>query len=80
MHIGTVKEWGPADAFLDALGDVGTGNSRLGELVLGWLERDLEDRGPRSQNKRAPEGKTYGQGGAELGGYGFEPHPPAKGE
>ncbi|KAL8371743.1 hypothetical protein RB595_001510 [Gaeumannomyces hyphopodioides] len=81
MHVGAVREWGPAQEFLDGVEHTGSGNSRLGELVLGWLERDLADRGPRSQNRRAPEGKTYGQGGAELGGYGFEPNgPPPKEE
>ncbi|PSR83357.1 CCR4-Not complex subunit Caf16 [Coniella lustricola] len=49
-----------------------SGNSRLGEIVLGWLKEDLKLRGPRSQNKRAPEGKTYGMGNTQLGGYGLE--------
>lgn len=71
MHLGTVREWGTTDHFLTRLeGD--TGNSRLGELVLGWLREDLKDRGPRSQNRRGPEGKTYGIGGTQLGGYGLE--------
>lgn len=71
MHMGTVREWGTTDKFLARLeGD--TGNSRLGELVLGWLREDLKDRGPRSQNRRGPEGKTYGMGGTQLGGYGLE--------
>jgi CCR4-NOT complex subunit CAF16 len=76
MHLGTVKEWGPADEMLSEVpstedGATTTGNSRLGELVLGWLKEDLADRGPRSQNKRGPEGKTYNFG-AGLGGYGLE--------
>lgn len=71
MHLGGVKEWGPTDTFLQKLeGD--TGNSRLGEVVLGWLREDLKARGPRSQNRQTPEGKTYGIGGVELGGYGLE--------
>ncbi|KUI71265.1 hypothetical protein VM1G_07312 [Cytospora mali] len=71
MHLGGVKEWGVTDTFLQKLeGD--TGNSRLGEVVLGWLRHDLRERGPRSQNRQAPEGKTYGMGGVELGGYGLE--------
>lgn len=71
MHLGGVREFGETDVFLRRLeGD--TGNSRLGEVVLGWLREDLKERGPRSQNRLAPEGKTYGQGGAELGGYGLE--------
>ena len=47
-----------------------TGNSRLGELALRWLEEDLKERGPRSHAKVEPEGKTYDAGG--LGGYGDE--------
>lgn len=74
MHLGTVKEWDEADKMLATIdGTVGlTGNSRLGELVLGWLRDDLEARGPRSHLRRAPEGKTYGFGGIQVGGYGDE--------
>lgn len=87
MHLGTVREWGPAADFLAAApppptgpageeaapaGSGNSGNSRLGELVLGWLRADLRDRGPRGQNRRGPEGKTYGMGGTQLGGYGLE--------
>ena len=50
------------------------GNSRLGELVLRWLRDDLKARGPRSQNRRGPEGLTYSQRG--IGGYGLEAKPP----
>jgi CCR4-NOT complex subunit CAF16 len=72
MHLGTVKEWGPAEKMLEGIKDKeNTGNSRLGELVLKWLKDDLVARGPRSQNKRGPEGKTYSFG-AGLGGYGAE--------
>ena len=75
MHLGTVKEWGPADELLARVlkdeAKAESGNSRLGELVLTWLKEDLEDRGPRSQNKRGPEGKTYSFGSG-LGGYGLE--------
>ncbi|KAL2118348.1 hypothetical protein VTJ04DRAFT_8008 [Mycothermus thermophilus] len=81
MHLGRVKEWGPAEEILkkaeeerQVKGDDGlgaTGNSRLGELVLRWLRDDLKERGPRSQVKRGPEGLTYAVGG--LGGYGYEP-------
>lgn len=80
MHLGFVREWGPAATFLERMADVDEeeddeaerrrGNSRLGELVLRWLRRDLKDRGPRSQNKRGPEGWTYAVGG--IGGYGDE--------
>ena len=52
-----------------------SGNSRLGELVLGWLKDDLKDRGPRSQAKLGSEGKTYGFGGIQIGGYGDESKP-----
>lgn len=42
MHLGTVREWGPADQFLGESANLrSTGNSRLGELVLGWLRVDL---------------------------------------
>lgn len=75
MHLGTVKEWGLADKLLARVlrdeAKAESGNSRLGELVLTWLKEDLEDRGPRSQNKRGPEGKTYSFGSG-LGGYGLE--------
>ncbi|KAG5913196.1 hypothetical protein E4U53_004963 [Claviceps sorghi] len=74
MHLGSVREYGEADGMLDGIdGSVGrTGNSRLGELVLGWLRDDLAARGPRSHVKLASEGKTYGFGGARVGGYGDE--------
>lgn len=85
MHVGTVKEWGLAEGMLKRLeeeadGDKGwegeRGNSRLGRLVLGWLREDLQERGPRSQHRRGPEGWTYSVTG--IGGYGFEPKgPPA---
>ncbi|KAI1391109.1 P-loop containing nucleoside triphosphate hydrolase protein [Hypoxylon trugodes] len=70
MHLGTVREWGPAEQFLGQTPSESTGNSRLGELVLGWLRTDLKDRGPRNQQKMGTEGLTYSQGG--LGGYGLE--------
>ncbi|KAF4970089.1 hypothetical protein FSARC_2790 [Fusarium sarcochroum] len=74
MHLGTVKEWDEADKMLATIdGTVGaSGNSRLGELVLSWLRDDLKERGPRSHAKRNPEGKTYGFGGIQIGGYGDE--------
>ncbi|CAK7207324.1 CCR4-NOT regulatory complex component [Sporothrix eucalyptigena] len=104
MHMGTVREWGPASQFLDnptyiqkrlvqqqqrdqLVGDAAngrhsgknspalsllgaSGNSRLGDLVLTWLREDLRDRGPRSQNRRGPEGLSYLVTG--IGGYGLE--------
>ncbi|KAH7318625.1 P-loop containing nucleoside triphosphate hydrolase protein [Stachybotrys elegans] len=74
MHLGTVREWDTADNMLKTIdGTVGpSGNSRLGELVLGWLKQDIKDRGPRSQVNISPEGKTYGFGGIKIGGYGDE--------
>ncbi|ROT43229.1 P-loop containing nucleoside triphosphate hydrolase protein [Sodiomyces alkalinus F11] len=71
MHLGTVREWGPAEQFLEGL-DARSGNSTLGELVLGWLRQDLKDRGPRTKVVIGPEGKTYDAGG--YGGYGDESH------
>lgn len=71
MHLGSVKEWGQAEEMLKDIKDLNTGNSRLGELVLNWLRDDLQARGPRSQNKRGAEGKTYGFGSG-LGGFGME--------
>jgi CCR4-NOT complex subunit CAF16 len=70
MHLGEVREWGPAEKFLGDETVKSTGNSRLGELVLGWLRTDLKDRGPRNQKKMGTEGLTYSTGG--LGGYGLE--------
>ncbi|RYP29676.1 hypothetical protein DL767_006628 [Monosporascus sp. MG133] len=71
MHMGRVREWGPADDFLNNNAALqSTGNSRLGELVLGWLRTDLKDRGPRNQATMGTEGLTYSTGG--LGGYGLE--------
>ncbi|KAI1331958.1 ABC transporter [Xylariaceae sp. FL0255] len=71
MHLGTVQEWGPADDFLGERAKLqSTGNSRLGELVLGWLRTDLKQRGPRNQRTMGTEGLTYATGG--IGGYGLE--------
>ncbi|CAF3443561.1 hypothetical protein SNK03_008514 [Fusarium graminearum] len=77
MHLGTVKEWDEADKMLATIdGTVGaSGNSRLGELVLSWLRDDLKERGPRSGINRGSEGKTYGFGGIQIGGYGDESKP-----
>lgn len=72
MHMGTVKDWGVTETFLASLEGESSGNSKLGQVVLGWLREDLKARGPRSQNRRGPEGKTYGMGGTQLGGYGLE--------
>ncbi|KAK1760495.1 P-loop containing nucleoside triphosphate hydrolase protein [Echria macrotheca] len=87
MHLGRVKEWGAAEGMLRRLDEedgeedgeeakVERGNSRLGRLVMRWLREDLQERGPRSQHARGPEGWTYSVTG--IGGYGFEPKgPPA---
>ncbi|KAL8897334.1 MAG: hypothetical protein Q9207_007263 [Kuettlingeria erythrocarpa] len=68
MHVGRVKEWGAVHDF--PIGGVQrSGNSQLGDLVLGWLKRDLEDRGPR--RGLACQGKTY-ETFEGRGGYGNE--------
>ncbi|GAB7363950.1 hypothetical protein MBLNU230_g4512t1 [Neophaeotheca triangularis] len=66
MALGKVKKWGPMGDFELKVDDGGVeGNSRLGQLVLGWLREDLEERGPRNSGKG--EGATYpsleGKGG-----------------
>ncbi|MCJ1406415.1 CCR4-NOT regulatory complex component [Ptychographa xylographoides] len=68
MHIGKVKEWGSMEKF--DVGDIkNTGNSQLGELVLEWLNDDLQERGPRGG--QANEGKSY-ESLEGKGGYGNE--------
>jgi CCR4-NOT complex subunit CAF16 len=70
MSLGRVKKWGSMKDFDVQVGAAGgTGNSRLGELVLRWLQEDLDERGPR--NGRGPEGKTY-ESLEGIGGYGHE--------
>ncbi|KAH8888933.1 P-loop containing nucleoside triphosphate hydrolase protein [Thozetella sp. PMI_491] len=59
MHLGTVREWGHTDKFLGETRSSVSGNSRLGELVLGWLKTDLKDRGPRNFRKMGTEGMAY---------------------
>ncbi|PKS05342.1 hypothetical protein jhhlp_008716 [Lomentospora prolificans] len=71
MHLGTVKEWGPADKFLQGMAATTDGNSQLGQLVLGWLRQDIKERGFRSHLRT--EGTTYASTG--IGGYGFEGTP-----
>lgn len=77
MHLGTIKEWDTAENMLATIDSsvAESGNSRLGELVFAWLKDDLKARGPRSQMNRASEGKTYGFGGIQVGGYGDESKP-----
>ncbi|KAI9793619.1 MAG: CCR4-NOT regulatory complex component [Piccolia ochrophora] len=67
MAEGRVKEWGPVKRFEFSPSE--KGNSALGELVLKWLEDDLEERGPRGD--RGNEGKSY-EGMNGIGGYGYE--------
>lgn len=68
MSLGKVKEWGAIGEF-DLKGAGLTGNSRLGELVLGWLKDDLKESGPRNMGVGS-EGTAYLTGG--VGGYGSE--------
>ncbi|KAL8680560.1 MAG: hypothetical protein Q9224_000588 [Gallowayella concinna] len=68
LHLGKVKESGATESF-DMLDTSRSGNSQLGELVLGWLKEDLKERGPRKGLSN--EGKTY-QNLEGLGGYGNE--------
>jgi CCR4-NOT complex subunit CAF16 len=75
MSLGKVKKAGNMKDFSLEPHPVGaTANSQLGELVLQWLQEDLDERGPR--NRPAPEGKTY-QSYDGLGGYGQEKRPEA---
>ena len=70
MSLGKVKKWGSMGDFEVQGSSVGkTGNSRLGDLVLRWLQEDLDERGPR--NGISGEGKTY-QSYEGKGGYGHE--------
>lgn len=70
MSLGKVRKWGALDEFeVPETTGGATGNSRLGQLVLGWLREDLRERGPR--NGQSGEGKTY-QNLEGKGGYGAE--------
>jgi CCR4-NOT complex subunit CAF16 len=72
MALGKVKKWGSMEDLNVQSGPgagVITGNSQLGELVLRWLQEDLDERGPR--NRRAAEGKSY-ENLEGKGGYGAE--------
>ncbi|KAF2180885.1 P-loop containing nucleoside triphosphate hydrolase protein [Zopfia rhizophila CBS 207.26] len=72
MALGRVKKWGSMEE-LNVMSEPGarviSGNSRLGELVLRWLQEDLDERGPR--NGKRSEGKTY-ETLEGKGGYGAE--------
>lgn len=70
MSQGKVKKWGSMTDFDVTDASIGrTGNSKLGELVLKWLQEDLSERGPRQQP--GSDGKTY-QSLEGKGGYGLE--------
>jgi CCR4-NOT complex subunit CAF16 len=71
MSLGKVKKWGSVEDMkvkVDQGETMYTGNSQLGELVLKWLQEDLDERGPRNGNG---EGKTY-ESLEGKGGYGAE--------
>jgi CCR4-NOT complex subunit CAF16 len=75
MSLGRVKKWGSmAEMHVQTEEDkrVISGNSALGELVLKWLQEDLNERGPR--NPARTEGKTY-ESMEGKGGYGQEKRP-----
>lgn len=76
MSLGRVKEWGAVEKFDIESATKDTGNSRLGELVLTWLQDDLQERGPRGPQNA---GLSYVSGG--TGGYGQETkvHPQGSG-
>ncbi|KAF2652772.1 P-loop containing nucleoside triphosphate hydrolase protein [Lophiostoma macrostomum CBS 122681] len=71
MSLGKVKKWGSMSE-LNVEPESGpriiSGNSQLGELVLRWLQEDLDERGPRNANS---QGKTY-ESLEGKGGYGHE--------
>ncbi len=73
MSLGKVKKWGSVEDMQVKVeqGDKAryTGNSQLGELVLTWLQEDLDERGPR--NGKRTEGKAY-ESLEGKGGYGAE--------
>jgi CCR4-NOT complex subunit CAF16 len=71
MSLGKVKKYGSMEEFAEKYPQTSkrTGNSLLGELVMQWLQEDLQERGPR--NRPQPEGKSY-QSLEGLGGYGLE--------
>lgn len=73
MCLGKVKRWGSMDDFNSKVKEVGsTANSRLGDLVMTWLQEDLEERGPRKGSRS----QALSEGGANgLGGYGLEKRP-----
>lgn len=71
MALGKVKKWGSIEELnvVPEPGTKATGNSQLGELVLRWLQEDLDERGPR--NGKRSEGMSY-ENLEGKGGYGAE--------
>lgn len=69
MSLGRVKQAGTIESFeIEGVKDLIPGNSRLGQLVLAWLQEDLKERG--SRNGMRSEGMSYpnleGKGGFGL--------------
>ncbi|KAI9709471.1 MAG: CCR4-NOT regulatory complex component [Bogoriella megaspora] len=76
MSAGRVKAWGGVKEMAKEVANVDVaGNSRLGMLVLKWLQEDLDERGPRVG--RGSQGKTY-ESLEGKGGYGAESKPVGK--
>jgi CCR4-NOT complex subunit CAF16 len=70
MSLGRVRKWGEVGELDMSLTERHTsGNSRLGDLVLSWLQEDLNERGRR--NKPKTQAKTY-ESFDGLAGYGAE--------
>ncbi|KAF1812772.1 putative ABC transporter [Eremomyces bilateralis CBS 781.70] len=75
MSLGKIKKAGTVEELargerLDTWGS--TGNSKLGDLVLEWLQEDFIERGPR--NERGNQYLSY-QSHEGKGGYGLEKRP-----
>lgn len=78
LSLGRVEDHGPIDQFEgETSREVkkrGHSVSRLGALLLGWLEEDLEKRGPREKGGAAEEMVKHAAE-MQIGGYGFEKRP-----
>jgi CCR4-NOT complex subunit CAF16 len=71
MSLGRIKKWDAMENFEVPATDGGAeGNSRLGQLVLRWLQEDLRERGPRQGMGAEGRANEHMRG---VGGYGFEP-------
>lgn len=71
MALGKVKKWGSVEEMkvkVKQSETLYTENSQLGELVLKWLQEDLDERGPRNGKG---EGAAY-ENLEGKGGYGAE--------